>query len=1019
MSPLSNILRQAGTGIILLGWALPTLLEAQTLKDVSFNNLSQKTVEGESVYVTVELSAPSSTVIEVPFHILDSSTATLRIVSDGEIVTDGDYYIEEDVSETDYNQFLFDPSTRTGSVTFAQYATSRSFSLTVYNDTAIEGEETIVFEFPSDLITDAQPVAPLTHTVFIQDEDEVASTDPVASIFDYTVYFKQKKFQVKEGDSVSIPILFRRSTPEQLELTWSYRLVPSAPDEGEAAAELAALIAEGKDPASLDDIDLSDLTSSDETANGFVKTIASSTSSSTISFPTIIDGLAERGEIFYLSLVSLKEPDDGDATTVENVYAVDPTEISIEILDGDTEEATVQIDLSSIDESYRDGITLREGNSSYWNLPITLSHPLAYTVFIPISFEGTATRGTLSDSDTVPDGTDYYITSEENSDEELGDFVYILEGETSTTVSIKLNNDLIIEDPATETVTLKLGTPRIFDLEGDDGIPFTLPLGGTTEAEKAKGERTSFTITIKDDDPTELGFFVPNPALDDADATEDLDRYIPYTARVVSESEGDITVQIVLSSYAPEDITTTFEIEVVSEDTTATMYDFNLSSKVAQDWDFYVYSTSPQLKELDTPVEATIAANSQVYSLNIVLNNDAEPALPIEYLEQFLDSSAEDLPDTPDADVNLADIERDEYIHLRITAVTNTEESGVLLRSDAADFFITIRDMPDINVTSEFTGLTLQTDNCVDGKPFRNPLTAMHELHYRFEPTAALVEQLERLRGNAEDDYAGAKLRGYTAYKVAFRTGIYDVANPDADSNDDLQSSLLSNGEVVDYTPDGFTEFFQIVDSPFTLRFASGFDLVKIAEGEEQTSSTGAFSDENADTYFYDQFVLQPLNFGDIDDDTRLFDPREGFFEVGDPMDFLIEFSNHGKRDFQTDRLNVALHPEAIQIYLTSNDDISYETGTTFSGMIKGMEEIIGFDQIGGDDKKEILLQLYNPTGGFRIEYMDEGGEWRAAQPGRIYDTTTIYNWIDQGPPKTNKHPSESKFRLYRVSNSN
>jgi hypothetical protein len=912
--------------------ALPAALDAQPA-EVYFVHRSQTVVEHQTtVEVAIEISRSTSVPVKIPFRLGAASTATLRTTATGP----GDFYIAEDSDPDDGNNMLWNPATGVGEITLPARARQRSITLTLNNDYEAEETETIILEIITDEVTVARAVLPHTHTIYIQDNDSPEDGTPWST----DLYLERTHFRVTEGGTVNIPVRLHRRASEPLELTWNY------------------VFETGANRANLGDV----VVGTDENGEAVkVLSIASNADQAVITFQIRADAEVEETEFLFVELGELRVREDS-TTSPKPVFTIDSRRITVEILDDDP--TTVYMDFSQDFESNWAGRSIREGE--FYQIPVRLSSPLSENVTIPVTFGGTAVKGT--DSDTQ--GKDYRILPQNENN-----VLTIEAGDTATTLSIITLNDTLVEPEKTIVVTL--GTP-------------TLARGGTLGFGTEDGQVSTYTFTLEDNDPVDFGFGVLNPALSNADLSDEeraaLDPYVPADRFIVAESDGSVTIPIYLSGFAPE--ATRFEVEVVSSGTTAKMADFN-SNDPNQDFDFFVnLGGTGVIREMDKPTATGLNASSFVYSLTVNLNPRTRPALPFSLLDAYL--GGEPLPE------EFASLRGDRDVRLRLVRITNSADSGVSLRSGSTEFTVTIKEVPDIDLTALFSGTSPATDNWVDGAPPRNPRTGLHELRYDLALSEANEALLRGYVGSPDNDYADARLRGYTAYRIAFQPGIYDPANPDSPNNDPLLPSR---------TPDGVTPFTYTVNTPYKPRFQAGIRQVVIREGAEQVRPN-VFNPENADILMEEYFLVQPLNFAQLDPNRG--SPREGVFDLGEAMDFLVEFSNRGRYAFDLDRVDRSLDPQAMRVIL-SRTSLPSNARSSFNGSILNFEEA---------DDGRFVLEFSNPNGtAYQIEYLDPDGVWKLAHPGLISGSASTLIWEDTGPPKTFPHPREVDFRLYRIRN--
>jgi hypothetical protein len=645
----------------------------------------------------------------------------------------------------------------------------------------------------------------------------------------------------------------------------------------------------------------------------------------TISFRVLDDIKVEpEVESLQVRLVSLTFS-DGATLPVEGIEPV-----TLYIYDDDPTEANI---VYSADRDGDRQVELLEAGTLSFS--INLSSPPNGVVRIPLNISGTATRGENEDSA----GADYWLTGQDNFSEVV--FGATNDEQTTFASSVTINLNLIDDraEEGDETIIISLGTPVTSD-----------------DSEILLGDAPDLTFTIADNDPVRLSFGKTNLAAADDDSEP---ANLPASSGIAAESDGQYTIPVILSDRHGS--STAFRVEIVEDGTTATLY--NPSGPDDQDWDFYVQlANGTPLTSFGTSRQATIAAGLLTSDVFVVFNNDTES-------------------DWIYGEAKPADVEEDETIHLRLTEV-NTDESGVTFNGDetfpvSTDFILTVKDLPDIDVTALFTGRDPLTTN-----PTRNAFTSLHELRYAF---------------GAPDGLNPADFAGYRSYKIVFPTGRFDGENLDAESNDPVQAIATGTAD----------RYYYAVVPPFRPRYAESRKSRLILEGEP-VSGNRPFTDENASYYFLNDYFLRELNLPVLDPEKT--PAREDYYELPEDFDFFVEFTNGGRSTFQMDRVQ---GDHAVRFYLSRNS-IPAVSGTVLpSNRIRRMIE---------QEDGSILFEVEVPidSGASRqtitVEYMDEDGVWRQAQPTFLQNLNSRLYWIDHGYPRTESHPSDAPMRLYRFS---
>lgn len=118
---------------------------------------------------------------------------------------------------------------------------------------------------------------------------------------------------------------------------------------------------------------------------------------------------------------------------------------------------------------------------------------------------------------------------------------------------------------------------------------------------------------------------------------------------------------------------------------------------------------------------------------------------------------------------------------------------------------------------------------------------------------------------------------------------------------------------------------------------------------------------------------------------------------AGATTEFKVEY-------FSSRRSNTAFSPTISVTQVARPDQVAPPQGDTFQ-----VEKIIPLAD------GSILLEWESVPGKrYQVEYSGSGTEW-ITSTGVVTASSNRLQWIDQGPPKTLTHPSQSGTRLYRV----
>ena len=666
--------------------------------------------------------------------------------------------------------------------------------------------------------------------------------------------------------------------------------------------------------ASANDIDLE---SSFNSANPI--TISAGSASGSISLKVVNDSVTDRNEggadreTVQISLIG-GSLEDGSPISLDSepfiATIVDNDPITVEFSYDDTQELPFELD-EYISTSVRIILTDPEGNLTSADDDIE----------VPITWGGSASYGEGEDDDLNPD---------------LGP-VTISAGQTNSAVALLINNDDNVEED--ELVTLALGQPS-YENGGDIVV----------------GDRQSMSFNIIDNDPVSLSFgalFTKDDTLAREDDEYENVIYVDSAGSVVSENAQSVSIPIYLSSLSANN--TEFTLELVSEGTTATIYDS--TGDEDQDWDYAI--TSHQLQQVGDTVDIALRAGAQLLSVNLVLNNDEET--PTIYGEAPAD-----------------DVEQDEYVKFRISGI-NTADSNVNA-GGSLEYTLTIRDLPDVDITEVFTGLSPDPDYLENGGLRYNDLTGLFEAHYVMKPSVEL---------NPSD------FPGYRSLKLQYRTSNYDAANPDSPDNDPVLQTPQDPAEG--------QEFHFFVNPAYQVRFPSSSEQIKLIEGADPVD--GAYDITTADTIEIAPYLLRPLEFPRLND----FEADiEGAYGLNDELDWIVNFYSQGYFYFPVDRIDPAVNPDRLRVYLTAESTAVYaSTGTTTT-----ISKFVPLP----DGSVFMIVDTGNAGTNIQIQYLDPGDEWRVVHPEFITTggASKIY-WIDQGPPATQTHPKNLPFRLYRA----
>jgi hypothetical protein len=546
----------------------------------------------------------------------------------------------------------------------------------------------------------------------------------------------------------------------------------------------------------------------------------------------------------------------------------------------------------------------------------------AEDIKIPITYGGTATRGNGSDFDYRSDDNEITITA----------------GNSTASITLIMNNDDLVEGD--ESIELALGTPRYASGSGDVVL----------------GSKSQMSFVIKDNDPITLTFGALY-SKDDEEAAKNPDivdiEFIPSSGSLVAEGDGFVQIPYFLSSFSANAVE--FDLEIVGAGTSATM--FNSSDRSNdQAWDYSV--TSHALPRVDSKTRVVLRAGQRYGLISVTLNNDKET--PVIFGQPAG-----------------SDVEPDETIQFRISNL-NTSSSKVA-QGEHDTYTVTIRDLPDIDITGIVSGLAPDPAYLVNGTPPFNQKTGLFDVRY----SMALTQQLD------PQDFAG-----YRSLKVQFRTSNYDASNPESRNNDPLvQVPANASSEV---------KFDFYVDSPFQLRYPSTTESIILFEGAE--AKDNKYDVTTADTIELAPYILKPLNLPPLND---FQSETKTAFDINEPLPWTVNFYSRGYFTLPIERLDPASNPNRIRVYLTT-DGTQYLPDSAVALPIERFQP--------QPDGSVLLMVDVSSTLNVQIQYLDPGDRWRSVIPASIATSGSSWlHWTDTGPPMTQRHPSEVPFRLYRV----
>lgn len=709
----------------------------------------------------------------------------------------------------------------------------------------------------------------------------------------FRVYFKKHSTDYSEAGNIAIPLYLTTISEETIEVEFQVKLI-TANDK---------------------DVDLEDTFTSTSPVE-----IASGITIGSINIKTENDSITDRND------------GGADRETIEVILTAARFVDSERVVDFDAEPFIVTLvdnDPLTVEFSYSDDqefpIEVDEYNSSGFLIQLIDSEGNTSTagaeIQVPINYGGGAVRGEGDNDDySVEDGP-----------------LIIAAGQTSASFTMVINNDDSIEED--ESIEVSFGDP--FYTDGGDLI---------------RGEKDRVSFVIKDNDPVTLSFGALY-SKDDKVASEDDDiddiPFVDSSGSNAAEAWTIVSILYYLSSPSANNVE--FDIEIVGDGTTATIFDTNTDAS-DQNWDFAV--TNPFIGEVNNKVSVIMRSGSQYGLITVQLNNDTET--PVIYGED-----------------PAADVESDETVQLSISNL-NSSDSKVNMGTNSS-YTLTIKELPDIDITHLLNGISPDPAYLENGTPRFNQKTGLFEVHYDMQWNSIL---------NAAD------FSGYQSLKAEYQISNYDASNPDAEGNDNLVSSPLF--------PEDGTEFHFFVDTPYQLRFPSDSKWIILNEGAEPIDDE--YDITTADTIEVVTYILKPLSFPNLNDfEADLM----GGFDVTDPLDWWVDFYSRGFFTMPLDRIDPATNPDRFRLYLTVQGTSVYASSSTALTIEKIVPQ---------SDGSMLLLINTDSASSIQLQYLDVGDEWRNVQPSEISTggASRLY-WIDKGQPQTKSHPSTVNFRLYRA----
>jgi hypothetical protein len=538
---------------------------------------------------------------------------------------------------------------------------------------------------------------------------------------------------------------------------------------------------------------------------------------------------------------------------------------------------------------------------------------------IPVTYGGTATIGSGANDDANPEASPLKIPADQSS----------------ATFSLNINNDDNVEGD--EILTIALGQPK-YVLGGDVVL----------------GAKNQMSFRILDNDPVTLGFGAVY-SKDDKLAAEDPDYvnilYVESAGSVAARQWGSATIPIFLSS--PSANNAEFKIQLLADGTNAVPFDQKQGSD--QEWDFAV--TSHNLAKPGDSASVVIRAGMQAAGISVALNNNnPEPSV--------LGGTSTAKPDR--------------VVRFRITELNTT--TSKINPGKYLDYTLTIRDLPDIDITSAMTGLSPLQSSLVNGGLRFSQKTGLFEADYLIRPNRI---------------FSAAEFAGYQSMKFRYRTTNFDASNPSASGNDPLIQSPLEPGPG--------EEFHFFVNPPYQLRYPHASQQIKLIEGAEPVDRK--FDITTADTIETAPYLLRPLSLPRLNDFEA---DLEGAFDMNDELRWTVPFYSLGYFHFPVDRIDPAVNPERLRVFLTVEGTATLaDSGSTAA---------ISRFEPQADGSMFMVIESGAGSNSVQIQYLDPGDEWRVAHPENMSTGgASKFYWIDNGPPQTQTHPANVPFRLYRA----
>lgn len=549
------------------------------------------------------------------------------------------------------------------------------------------------------------------------------------------------------------------------------------------------------------------------------------------------------------------------------------------------------------------------------NLVIGLSAPTAETLSVPFTLSGSATEGDGSSADYDMPPSPIEIPA----------------GANSLSFLVRLRNDGVVEEP--EDFTITLGTP-------------TLPGGQPQNV----GPNNAFTVNIVESEDIRLNFGRVVEAGDDDSETV----FEAATSHIIGESDGVYRLPIFLNERVTNPVS--FTVQIIDGESTARGVDPAVFLD-RQDWDYQATEGGFRV-DPNVPTTLNIPTGTRATFIEFELNDDLEPVVGMD----------EALPDA---------FEPDETVVLRITDLDTTDQLVEL--GEATEFELTIRDFPNREITSLFSGLQ------PSGPPEFNPITGLFEVPY----SLTFTEPLDP-----------SQFRGYRSLRFEFSTSEVDRANPDLDAR------------ITDpRDPEEFRPFVYLYPNFHRLAYPSLIENEVLIPGVPRDPGD-VFREENADTVVRYDISRRNVNLPRIND--GLPTPTE-YFDIDEPLDLVFEFTNVGRTEFDLDSIDPTVNPESFRITLSrqreqaapidENDPPVYLTPKRVFRDANG-NTVINF---------RVPPELAADAENIQIDYWDGEGGWKTANPSQFESRGNEFFWIDSGPPKTDTPSKDVPLRLYRI----